>query len=175
MVGPIAFRLAGAGWLGSNRSVVVNNPPPGGRAAKQQSEQTRWRVLRSLQSPTAKGQRRVRSQGRNFDLAEGQRAHARPIGVALLIALENSLPAERNIAAGLKPRPAGPRVTFHETAKITCVPGADLRIEHGADLAISAGCRFRRHMRAAAAGQEQKNRKGDARPNGSRRPDRLAI
>src|SRR5438876_1697904 len=126
--------FAGGRHLFSGGSVVVDNPPAGRLASKQQSEQTRRRILRPVQPPTPNGERYIGREDRHLDFAELQNAHARPVAIAFLITVEHSLPAERNIAAGLEPRPVGSRVTYHEPAKVAGVPGADLRVEHGADL-----------------------------------------
>ena len=123
--------------------MVVDNPPACRRAAKQQSEQTRWRVLRPLQPPTANGERRIWREDGHLDFAEIQNAHTRPIAVAFLITVEHGLPAERNLAAGLEPRPFGPRVTFHEPAKVAGVPGAHLRVKHRTDLLLGTDRGFR--------------------------------
>ena len=113
--------------------MVVNYSPAGFRLLEDQSEAAVRFISAAFKEPTTKYDRTVFAEHSDLEVRELQLTHLLARVVTLLITLEHSVPAARNIVARNKHGVVGLVVTIHVAFDVASVPGVTLRIDDSLD------------------------------------------
>ena len=116
----------------------MNDPPPIGLSAEDQGKEARGiRVLAvASKPPSTKHVRGIWTEDADVEVVEAEGAHGISVGIAVLVPLQRSLPAEPHGTTRRKAQVRGVPIALHEACEIPVIPCADLRIQHGPDVCL---------------------------------------